>query len=131
MTPPVYQIAKDSAAVTALLGNPPRLFLFGHAQQSTARPYAVWQLVYGSPDNSLSCVPTEDNYGVQFDCYAGKVGGSSSDGASLARDVAAALRDAYEETYNHVVSWNGEFWEQVTGLYRVSFTVEFWTERSS
>ena len=131
MTPPAYQIASANAAVTALLGTPPRLYLAGHAKQNTIRPYATWQIIYGNPDNSLSCVPSEDNYGVKFDSYAGRVGGTPSDGASLAREVAAALRDAYEATYNQVVAWNGEFWEQATGLYRVSFTVEFWTERSS
>lgn len=61
----------DSAAVLAVLGtNPTRLWPFGRAPQNEARPYAVHQLVYGTPDNSLSCVPTEDNFGIQIDAYA-------------------------------------------------------------
>lgn len=122
--PPVFAIAAANPAVTAVLGTAPvRFWPFGHVPQNEVRPYAVHQLTYGSPDNSLSCVPTEDNFGVQIDAYARTVTDS--------RNVANALRDAFEDTYNHVVAWNGEFWEQATGLYRVSFTVEFWTERGS
>lgn len=124
MYPPAFAIAAANSGVTAVLGtSPTRFWPFGHVPQSETRPYAVHQLIYGSPDNSLSCVPSEDNFGLQIDAYAKTV--------TDARAVAAALRDAFEETYNQVVAWNGEFWEQATGLYRVSFTVEFWTERSS
>lgn len=130
MYPPVYQIAKDSAAVVSLLGNPPRLYLAGHAQQNGPRPYATWQTIYGTPENSLSCPPDMDMFGVQIDCWGGKSGGTPDFGARTARDVAAALRDAFEESFNHVIAWNGEDWESNTGLYRVSFTVEFWTPRT-
>jgi hypothetical protein len=123
MTPDVFNIAKQSAAVTALLGTGAemRLWPFGYAKQNQGRPYAVWQVVYGNPGNSLSCVPKEDLFGCQFDAFAKT--------ASEARDVASALRDAFESEHYPVVGYNGEFWEQNTGLYRVSFTVEFWTER--
>lgn len=124
MFPPVFEIAAASPSVTAVIGaSPTRLWPFGQAKQNQDRPYAVWQTVYGNPVNSLPCIPKEDLYGVQLDCYAKSVSGS--------RQVAEVLRDAYEATFNHVVSWNGEEWDQSTGLYRVSFTVEFWTERSS
>lgn len=126
--PPVFEIATDSSAVLALLGSPiTRLWPFAIAPQpgapAYALPYAVHQLVYGNPDNSLSCVPNEDLFGVQFDCYAKT--------ATAAREVAGVLRDAYEGTFNHVTAWNGEDWEASVGLYRVSFTVEFWTPRAS
>lgn len=122
MYPPVYTIAADDAAVKGALGNPPRFTPFGKAPQNETRPYAVWQTVYGAPENSLSCVPDIDNFGVQIDVYAKTVSG--------ARDAARALRDAYEATHNPVVAWNGEDWEVSTGLYRVSMTVEFWTHRN-
>lgn len=122
MYPPIYQLARNDAAVTALLGSPnPRFYPFGQASQNTPRPYAVWQVIYGNPDNSLSCTPKEDLYGVQVDAYAKD--------ADSARAVAAALRNAVESDHNPVVSYNGEFWEANTGLWRVSFTCEFWTER--
>lgn len=124
MYPPIFSIATGSGAVTALLGsNPTRFYPFSSAPQNETRPYAVHQLIYGNPDNSLSCIPSEDLYGIQVDAYAQT--------ATAAREVAAALRDAFEASYNHVVAWNGEEKDIPTGLYRVSMTVEFWTERSS
>lgn len=125
MIPPVYQIAMAHPPVVALINN--RLWPFGEAPRNAdgtpagGTPYAVWQITYGSPDNTLSCTPGMDNFGVQFDGY-----GTT---AASARNVISALRDAYELTYNHVVSWNGEFKDEPTGLFRVSMTVEFWTPR--
>lgn len=122
MNPPVFSIAVASPAVLAVLGSAPtRLWPFGQAPQNEARPYAVWQIVAGAPGNSLSCIPKEDLFTVQFDAYAKAVSG--------ARAVAEVLRDAYEASYNPVTSWNGEDWEQATGLWRVSFSVDFWTRR--
>ena len=124
MNPPVFSTAKASPAVLATLGSSPtRLWPFGQAPQNETRPYAVWQVVYGNPDNSLSCIPKEDLFGVQIDAYAKTV--------SDAREVAEVLRDAYEASYNQVTAWNGEDWEPATGLWRVSFTVEFWTRRQA
>lgn len=128
MYPDIFPLASGSPAVTALLGlNPTRFWPFDIApqpgQQNYGVPYATHQLVYGNPDNSLSCIPSEDLSGIQVDCY-----GTT---ASQARSVAEALRDAIEADYNHVVAHNGESWDQPSGLYRVSFTAEFWTERGS
>ncbi len=124
MGPDVYRIAKAYPAVLAVLGTPePSLFPFGKAPQNQGRPYAVFQTVYGNPDNKLACPPSEDLWGVQFDAYAKTV--------SDARAAASALRDAFESSGNYIVGWNGEDWEQATGLWRFSFTAEFWTERSS
>ena len=125
MFPPVFEVADASAAVRAELdsGDAMRLWPFGKARQKETRPYAVWQVVYGNPSNSLSCIPSEDLYGCQIDTYAKT--------ASESRKVAEVLRDAYEASFYPVVSYNGEDWEQATGLYRDSLTVEFWTERSS
>ena len=128
MYPPVFEIAKQSSAVLAALGsNPTRLWPFAIApQKGTANygvPYAVHQLIYGAPVLSLSCVPSTDNFGIQIDVYAAN--------ATDAREVAAALRDAYEASSNPVVAWNGEDWEPATSLYRVSFTVEFWPDRGA
>lgn len=127
-TPPVFEVAKASSEVTALLGvNPTRLWPFGEAPRdangvpASATPYAVWQLSYGTPQNTLSCPPDIDNAGVQVDAYAKT--------AAQARAVANALSEAYEDAYHHVVSWNGEFMDDPTRLFRVSFTVEFWTPR--
>jgi hypothetical protein len=128
MTPEVFPIAAASAAVTALLGsNPTKFWPFARAPHAkteaiAAAPYALWQVVYGNPENTLGCAPITDLYGVQIDAYASTV--------TEARQVAAALRDAFEAAQNHVVAFNGEFKDDPTGLYRVSFTADFWTDRS-
>lgn len=128
MYPPVFEIAKQSAAVLSALGSTPtRLWPFAIAPQPGGQgygvPYAVHQLVYGAPVNTLGCIPQADNFGIQIDVYAKT--------ATSAREAAATLRDAYEASHNPVVAWNGEDWEQATGLYRVSFTVEFWPDREA
>lgn len=124
---PVFEIAKASTAVRAVLGYPTtRLWPFGMAPQKGAPgygvPYATQQIAYGAPEISLSCVPNIDNFGVQIDVF--------NTNASNTWDVVYALRDAYEASYNPVTAWNLEGWDQATGLYRVSFTVDFWPSRN-
>jgi hypothetical protein len=125
MTPAIFEIVTASSGVTALLGtNPTRFWSFGAAPRTEAgvapKPYAVWQLVYGSPENTLSCVPASDRFGVQVDAYART--------AVQARAIARALRDALE-TSAYVVAYNGEDYEPDTELYRYGFTTEFMTDR--
>lgn len=57
---------------------------------------------------------------MQIDCYATT--------ASVARSVAAALRDAYEPA-GYVTQWRGESKNTETGLFRYSFDVEFHVKR--
>lgn len=124
MYPPVVAMAQANATVVALLKTgtgPLRLFPFEEYTQDGDRPYAVWQTVYGSPENLLACVPSMDTWGVQIDAYALN--------PQVCREVAQALRDAFE-VGAYIVGWNGEFREVDTKLYRISFTVEFMTERS-
>lgn len=106
----------------AVLGsNPTRFWPFGTAPQNEQRPYAVHQLAYGTPENTLSCPPDTDLMGVQVDAYARSV--------TEARTAAKAIRDSIESSGSVISAWNGESWEKDTGLYRVSMTAEFWNER--
>lgn len=119
MFPPVFSVATSSSEVLSLLGyNPTRLYLFGEAAQTTPKPYAVWQLASGTPENYLSQAPDLDRITTQIDVYATT--------ASSARNVARALRDAFEGERNcYIVGWRGESKEAATNLYRVSFDVEW------
>ena len=47
MYPPIYLVCMTDTSVQSLLGD--RLYPFGEAQQDEKRPYAVWQVIYGSP----------------------------------------------------------------------------------
>jgi len=123
MYPGIFEIVAADAGVTALLGSDPvRFWPFGIAPEHDDRPYAVHQAVFGTPENTLSCVPDIDHFGIQVDVYATTV--------SEARGVAEAVRDALE-TQSHLVAHNGENWESATGLYRIGLTFEFWTLRTS
>lgn len=121
MFPPVFQTCAASAAVTALIGTTPvRLYPFGEAPQGVIYPYAVWQLVSGSPENYLGDRPDADSFTVQIDVYA--------DTATSARNVAKALRDAIEPVA-YVTSWRGESRDPDTKKYRFSFDVAWIVQR--
>lgn len=121
MNPPIFQVCAAAAGVTALLGTgPTRLFPFGNAPQGVTLPYAVWQMVSGSPENYLGEVPDIDQYTIQIDVYANR--------GSTARQVAEALRDAIEPQA-HIVGWNGESTDPDTGHKRYGFDVEWHVPR--
>jgi hypothetical protein len=116
MFPPLFETIAADATVVALFGDPPRVFPFGEAPSGVARPYAVWQLVYGAPENYISDTPDADSFGTQIDVY--------SPDAAETREAARALRSAIE-TVAHLASYNGEFRDPVTRDYRCSFTVDW------
>ena len=119
--PDIFLWVSGDSTCTSLLGTSPvRFWAFGAAPQNETKPYAVHQLVYGTPENTLSCTPDSDTIGLQIDAYA--------QFASAARSIATAIADVCEH-HGYVMSWNGEFYEQDTRLYRVSFTVEFYVDR--
>lgn len=125
MRPPIFELV-NVTAVQALLrsgGGPLRFYAFGEAPQDVRAPYAVWQLIFGSPENYLGGRPDIDNFTVQVDVY-GK-------DAESTRNVQTALRDALELSA-HITSWRPEAIDSPdlnTRLYRAGFDVDFWTER--
>lgn len=90
MTPPIAQACLQSSAVTALLGTGTdmRLYSFGEAPQGVTKPYAVWQIVSGNPENYLAGRPDADSVTLQVDVYA-----TTGD---IARKVRDSIRDAIE-----------------------------------
>lgn len=115
MIAPIFAVCSSNAAVTALLGaGPVRLFPFGEAPLGTLLPYAVWQVINGSPENYLGNRPDLEGYRLQVDIY-GATGSS-------ANAVKSALEAAIEN-YAHVVSYNGDARDPATKNYRTSFDV--------
>lgn len=122
MYPPVFETLKNNTAVAALLGGSPfRVFVPGEAPQETKNTYLVWQMIGGQPENYVGDLPDLDSYTVQMDVYAATL--------SDARAVAKAVRDAIEPVA-YVAGWLGESREVDTRLYRVSFQVDWITDRS-
>lgn len=128
MYPPIFVIAAADGSIQQLLGtNPVRLWAFGEAPRDESgsvaggTPYAVWQIITGSPENYLGNAPDMDTHGVQIDCYA--------DSISESRELAQALRDCLQP-HGYVTAWDGEWRDQPTGLFRVTFSMEFLTART-
>ena len=123
MYPPIFEICSAHADVQTNLGQTPcRLYPFGEAPQDVAKPYAVWQLVGGFPENYINDLPDIDSFTTQIDVYADK--------ATTARDAAKALRDAIEP-YAHVIAWGGESRDPDTDNYRFLFSVDWLVDRDS
>lgn len=123
VTPPLYRICAADTSVMDLIAADDfvRLYPFGEARQKDTYPYAVWQLVGGSPFNYLGQCPDTDAYSTQVDVY-GKTWASARE---TARAIQVALQaDAY------VTNYNGEFKDPETKSFRVSFVVEFVERRT-
>lgn len=121
MLPPIFPICAASAAVQALLGtSPTRLFEFGSAPQDVARPYAVWQVIGGSPENYINQAPDIDSIMLQIDVYA--LTGDS------AREVVVALRDAIEP-HAYITRWGGGSRDPETRNFRQTFDVDWFVDR--
>lgn len=125
MFPPIFSTC-NVAGVQALLktgSGPLRLYAFGSAPQDVAKPYAVWRQVFGSPENYLGDTPDMDSFGVQIDVYA-----LPSQGGTVARDVAKALRDAIEP-HAYITAWRGESRDPETQNFVYSFDTEWLVDR--
>jgi len=124
MKPPIFELCSADTTLQGLLSDDLgrfQLYPFGEAPQLGAKPYAVWQLVGGGPENYISNVPDIDQVTVLVDTYAKE--------ASMAREVSAALVAAIESVA-HVVRHNGEWRDPETRAYRCSFTVDWFVERT-
>lgn len=120
MFPPLFDTIKDVAAVKTILGSSPRVYPHGMAPQGVARPYAVYQIVTGNPENYLNQLPDLDSYITQIDVYG--------DTVSSATNAARAIRDAVE-TVAYVGAWRGQFQDPDTHLFRYSFDIDWLTPR--
>lgn len=120
MFPPVYEVAAANSGVIAVLGNPPRFFAFSNAPSQVAKPYSVWRVAFGSPENYLGDLPDIDSFGIQIDTYAAD--------AATARAVSSALQAAIEPVA-HVTSYGAEVRDNDTLSFSCSFVAEWMTNR--
>lgn len=123
MYPPIFETCAADADVQTNLGTSPcRLYPFGEAPAGVSKPYAVWQMITGTPENYLNQIPDMDTYSLQVDVYG--------DDVSEVRDAAQALRDAIEP-YAHIIAWRSEARDPDTRNYRYSFDVDWFVDRES
>lgn len=118
MSAPIFEICSKHPAVGALIGSgvDTRLYSFGEAPAEVVKPYAVWQIISGRPENYLAGRPDVDGFTLQVDVYATT--------GTTARRVRSALRDAIElEAY--VTRWGVEGRDPETKNYRASFDVDW------
>lgn len=125
MIPPIFPAINASSDVKALIGaSPVRFWSFDSAprkgEQFYALPYCTWQLVSGLPENNLDSPACMDAATTQIDVWAATI--------ASARDVANKCRTALESVA-YVTRWGGEEKETETGLYRISFDVEWIIKR--
>lgn len=121
MIPPIFPVCAASTKVTDLIGDDPvRLYPFGEATQLTERPYVVYQVITGFPENFLDCPPDVDSWSIQVDVYAHT--------AHEATDVAEAIRDTIQ-TRSYIVRYGGTTRDPETRDYRVSFDVDWFKFR--
>lgn len=118
MTAPIFEVCSRDAGVVALLGAGAklRIYSFGEAPEGVVKPYAVWQLVNGEPENYLSGRPDADGFTLQVDIYG-------TTGASVRR-VRDAIRDSIE-LRAYITRWGAEGRDPTTKNYRASFDVEW------
>lgn len=116
--PPLFAVCAADAGVTALLGTGPvRLFPFGDAPENIAKPYAVYQVLNGVPENYLGEPPDIDEWNIQIDIYAQSV--------TSATDVMKALRRALE-SHCYITRLGGTDTESSTQLKTTSFDVSWY-----
>lgn len=122
MSAPIFETCSRDPVVTGLLGTGTdmRLFSFGEAPDKVAKPYVVWQVINGNPENYLAGRPDVDNFTLQVDIYG-------TTGPSV-RSVRDAIRDAIELRAN-ITRWVGESRDPTTKNYRTSFDVDWIVHR--
>lgn len=118
MIPPLFPLI--AAQVTSLGANPVRFFPHGQATQSTAKPYATWQTVTGTPENYLGHAPDIDAALIQIDVWG--------DSASSVSNAADDIRDALEPVM-HMTSFGNTDKDASTNLYRFRMDFRFWVPR--
>lgn len=124
MLPRVYDMLAASSAVQAVVQN--RIWRHSDAPKAGANqsrggvPYLTWFLVNGTPENTLSELPSADRMTVQVDCYA------ASD--AQCEQVANSVRDAIEP-YGHCTAQPIDLRDAATGLWRMALQFDIFVIR--
>lgn len=120
MLPPIFKLL-NIPAVQAFVGTAPaRIFDFGIAPQGVVTPYIVFNQTAHEPHEQISGAPLSDKDTVQIDIY-------DNDRARV-RKLSHAIQAACDDA-GHSNRLIIQDFEKDTGLYRVSFEVDFISAR--
>lgn len=125
MFPPVFSLlttGSAGAAVKAIVGtSPPQIWEDVQPQDhATKRPYIVWSVIGGVPENYLDQVPTMDSGRVRIGIWSTSV--------TERRNLMAAVRAAIEPSA-HMVGIPVGTYEPETKLYGYWMDFQFWVSR--
>lgn len=121
MNPELFEILNASVSAKMIFGsNPMRVYPWGKAPQNVTRPYAVYGVFNGLPQNYLDCVPDIDNKGTQVDIYA--------DDPDEAEQAAIVVRSVLEP-HAHMISYSTINQDDETELYGFRLEFDFWETR--
>lgn len=121
MNPDLFQILDSNTQVKLLLGaNPLRMFPWGRAPQNVRKPYGVYAVYNGLPENYLGNLPDIDNKGTQINIYA--------ENADSLEAVYLAVRNALEP-HAHMTNFSTPALDDITDLYSGTMEFDFWDER--
>jgi hypothetical protein len=88
MIPPIYQLLKANAPVTAIVNANNIYFIEAPENINPTTPYIVWTAPDIEPENQLSDVPDIDKASIHINCY--------HPDQKVSVDLAKAIRDAIE-----------------------------------
>jgi len=118
-TAQLYTWLSAEAAVTALIGSPPRIYP-GVAPDGSSGSWATYTGISGLPINHFGGFAGVDFVRVQIDCYADTKAAADA----LADTIATAL-----DARGYVVGWNPEGRDAETRKWSKSFDFEFFGTR--
>jgi len=120
LLPQLYELAKATPEVVAVIGNPPRIYKHGDAPQSPVPPYAVWYVLNDDPSVNLSSAPGSDRLSIHMDLYH-----TTDKGIG---ELAEAVRDMIE-TVGTITGMPIDTREPDTRLYRMAWQFDYWLMR--
>lgn len=118
MLPNLYQILSNNTTVNTIISG--RVYRHGSAPQMTEKPFIIWQLTSGSPENTLGNIPDIDSLSIQVDCY------HQTDAGVI--ELATAVRDTLEPLA-HMTGIPVDQREDETRLYRMTLEFDWWLYR--
>jgi hypothetical protein len=119
LTPPIYPVLAANPDVTALLGTDTR-FYPDEAPQGVLKPYAVYQIISGNPENYLGDAADIDKVSLQIDVYALD--------RDESEDIAKVIRAAIEGLC-YITAFRSAGKEPETLLYRNILEVDWFEDR--